>query len=935
MKLCRNAVLALVLVCSISCTVFAEQAIASDTLQSTTNNYRNYLDEKAEQTVSSEVIISPNKVVSKKNTPAVQKYQGKTAVRSNPGDTTTWKFNVSEAGYYNLELEYFMLDGTGGTGERNISIDGKVPYNEARGILLKREYTYDNKKVYNALGNEILSERKEIKKWRTITVSSSAGYIADELLFYFDAGEHTLSLEAVKEPAMYGNLRLYRKAPLKTYAQVKKEYQKNKYPVIKGEGQLLEAEENIIVSDYSIYPKADRTSGYTSPQNESKIVLNSIGGENWKVTGQYIKYSIKVNKSGLYTIGFRYKQDISQGLSVYRKLKIDGEVPFAEAAQVQFAYDNAWQSMTVGNGKESYLFYLSADKPHELMLEVSCGEYTSILSDLNDCLSSLNGIYKQILMITGPDPDLYRDYKFRELIPDTLKQIAAEEKRLTEIKADIAKISTGDGSQVTAIENLLIQLEKMYEKPEKNIASNLVSYQSNISSLGTWIMNCTSQPLMLDTIAINSKAKADTGFLGTIWFELKLLFASFFNDYSVASVKAEKDMTTIDAWIYTGRDQAQILRNLIDNSFVDQEGIAVNLKLATLGALMPAVLAGKGPDVSLTSVSSEPMNLAIRNAVLDLTEFPDHKEVLKRFHSSAVEPFNYRGQIFALPETQAFFMMFCRTDILAELGIPVPRTWDDIYDSMLELQTRNLEIGLPIDAYNSSLMFLTQNGGKLYSEDGKTSLLDSDVALSSFKELMNFYKLYDFSVQYDFANRFRSGEMPIAIQQYDTAFNQLTLFAPEIKGLWSMVPVPGVKDANGKVNNSSPSIVTGSVIMKQTEHKDACWKFLKWWTSKETQSEFGMQLESVIGDGAKYATANVAALSSSSWSYQDLNNLNSQWKNVAGIPEVPGSYYSSRYINFAFNKVINDSTVSAQEALENYVPIITKELERKSKEFGY
>lgn len=936
MKSYRNTILALVLIFSISCSVFAESNTTADVLQSTINSYKNYLDsDRSQQRVLAEVMIPPEKIVAEPGGATAQMFENKPAIESKPGDMTTWGFEVGQAGYYNLEIEYFMLDGTGGTAERNIYIDGAVPFNESRGILLKREYAYDNEKIYNTLGNEILSERSELRQWRTITVSSSAGYISEELLFYFDAGKHTLSLEAVKEPAMYGNLRLYRKQPLKTYEEIKEEYSSNRYPVIEGQSQVLQAEEPASVSDYSIYPTSDRTSAYTSPQSDSKIMLNVIGGENWKIPGQYIRYSIKVEQSGLYTIGFRYKQDISQGLSVYRKLMIDGTVPFQEANDIKFNYDNGWQSMYIGNDKENYLFYLSADKTHELTLVVTCGEYSSVLSELNDCLSSLNAIYKQILMITGPDPDLYRDYKFKSLIPETIQQLVVEQERLNEIKKEIARISSGDGSQVTAIENLIIQLKKMHEKPEKNIASNLESFQSNISSLGTWIMNCTNQPLMLDTILVNADSKGDTGFFRTIVFEIKRLIASFFNDYSVAGIKENKNMPTINVWIYSGRDQAQILRNLIDNTFVDQEGVAVNLKLATAGALMPAVLANKGPDVSLTAASSEPMNLAIRNAIVDLSEFEDCAEVLSRFKSSAVEPFTYRGQVFALPETQSFFMMFCRTDILDELNIKIPTTWDDLYDCMLDLQTHNLETGLPIDAYNSMMMFLGQNNGKLYSEDGKTSLLDSDIALSCFKELMNFYKLYDFSVQYDFANRFRSGEMPIAIQQYDTAYNQLTLFAPEIKGLWSMVPIPGTVNANGKINNSSPGIVTGSIIMKQTKQKEACWKFLKWWTSEKTQGEFGMQLESVIGDGAKYATANVAALAGSSWSYQNINALNSQWENVIGIPEVPGGYYSSRYIGFAFNKVINDSSANAQETLENYVPIITNELQRKAKEFGY
>lgn len=122
--------------------------------------------------------------------------------------------------------------------------------------------------------------------------------------------------------------------------------------------------------------------------------------------------------------------------------------------------------------------------------------------------------------------------------------------------------------------------------------------------------------------------------------------------------------------------------------------------------------------------------------------------------------------------------------------------------------------------------------------------------------------------------------------------------------------------------------------MKQTEQKEPCWEFLKWWTSQEIQSEFGMRMESVLGESAKYATANMAAMTGYSWTHSDLEALQEQWKSVTGVPEVPGGYYSSRYVEFAFNKVVNQSA-DAVQTLENYVPTITAELQRKLKEFGY
>ena len=77
-----------------------------------------------------------------------------------------------------------------------------------------------------------------------------------------------------------------------------------------------------------------------------------------------------------------------------------------------------------------------------------------------------------------------------------------------------------------------------------------------------------------------------------------------------------------------GRDQANVVRNLIDTSFTGDSGYAVehygeninvDLKLTGGDVLLKATLAGIGPDVALNVDSSLPVNWALRNAVFDLS----------------------------------------------------------------------------------------------------------------------------------------------------------------------------------------------------------------------------------------------------------------------------------------------------------------------------
>ncbi len=57
---------------------------------------------------------------------------------------------------------------------------------------------------------------------------------------------------------------------------------------------------------------------------------------------------------------------------------------------------------------------------------------------------------------------------------------------------------------------------------------------------------------------------------------------------------------SLDVWISTGRDQMNIIKRLIDNSFSAQQGIHANVSLVTVD-IRSAVLAGTAPGMCLCS----------------------------------------------------------------------------------------------------------------------------------------------------------------------------------------------------------------------------------------------------------------------------------------------------------------------------------------------
>lgn len=300
---------------------------------------------------------------------------------------------------------------------------------------------------------------------------------------------------------------------------------------------------------------------------------------------------------------------------------------------------------------------------------------------------------------------------------------------------------------------------------------------------------------------------------------------------------------------------------------------------------------------------------------------------------------------YGLPETQSFSMMFVRNDILANLGIEIPKSWDDVQAAIQTLESKNMQIGMS----NDYKIFLYQKGSKLFADEGMRINLDSNIALDSFDYMCNLFTMYSFPYKYDFSNRFRTGEMPIGIAGYSGTYNQLIVFATEIRGLWSFYPIPGIAtyktDEAGRfvyedgkkvvesINNVAVATVSAISMINGCENTEAAWSFMKWHVGPECQVNYSNEMVAILGDSAKHATANITALESMPWTTDEYKQLSAQFNNLASIPNYPGSYIIGRYTKFAFLAAY-DKNANPTTALLKYINTINKEITRKRDEFG-
>lgn len=856
----------------------------------------------------------------------------------NSGGEAAYDITVEESGIYCLNISYFPLLSNSSHIELSMKIDGKTPFSAASRLTLDRVWVNEKEITEDSRGNQLRPSQIQKPMWTSSDVGDSDGLFNDPLIFYLEKGTHEICFASERADLAIEYLKFFTPEKLPTYEEYSKDKELSGSRLIR-----LEGESACFKSSPSLYPVSDNSSSKLSPSDPVKVRYNAIGGDSWKKAMQSASWKISaedIGNGGWFRIGIKAKQDQMRGFYSNRRIRLDGKVPCRELEQVKFFYSRSWELVTPqSDGGEDIFVYLEGGKDHLLTLECVPGEIGDSMRKLDDVTAELNDYYRRIVMITGPAPDKYTDYYVHEKIPELIDGFKNISTSLKTIQRDIESLSGSSGSEASALENMAVILDKCVKKPIR-IPGYTKQIKDNITSLSAWMMQYRDQPLEIDYIELAEKEAELTDCHESLWeafiFGLKSFFGSFFEDYSTLSdVKGEK---AVEVWVALGRDQAQIVNEMVENEFIPEYDIPISVKLVT-GGVVEAALAGKSPDVALFLGGEFPVNLAARGLLVDISQYPDIREVESRFQENAMTPYRWENGTYGIPISQSFPMMFYRTDILRELGFDSPpETWDELIDMLPAIQRNYMSVGLVLPNNDISpatepghtfAMLMLQNGLSYYNDDLTASTFDLPEAVKAFEDWTDLYTKYSFEQTYDPFSRFRTGEYPIVISEY-SFYNQLSAAAPELKGTWDICPVPGTPDENGIVSHCANSTGNGAVIFNKVENKDNAWEFIKWFTEADTQTEFGIRSEGLMGIMGRFETANTEALTRLSWSEDELDRLFAQRSELVEIPILPSSYAVTRNIMNAFRETVNMHE-NPRDTLLWYDRDINDEIARKNK----
>ncbi|PGS48759.1 extracellular solute-binding protein [Bacillus sp. AFS041924] len=853
------------------------------------------------------------------------------------------ELNIPEDALYEVGFDYYGLSKEIANPELSIKINGQYQFYESRRIVAPINWKDKAKKFEkNNYGNELIPEQVQIKEWNHVMAQDPSNLQPEPLRFHLKKGKNIITLTNTSGSMLLG--RFYVQSPKKLFSY---EDYKEKYFNEKVQSDLItiEAEHPYLKNTSRIRPITIKSPDVI-PYKSNELLLNSLyGGES---AGESVTWKVNVKKAGKYELAFKMLQNEKSGSPVFRRVLIDGKIPFKEVEHYKFDFSEKWQNKTLTDEKSKpYYFYLDKGE-HEVTLVADASPVEPVIHNLKDIMDEINDLSLSIKKLTGNSTDTNRDWKITEYLPDIKNQLTSWIERLKENKTDLQEIygNTNDTKSLEEVDLSLIitKLNKLKNDPDK-IPKRLtdLSDGSNSASqiLGNIQSSLQTQPLLFDRVYVygNTKLpKATSGFFNKFTSKVKEFYYSFTKKtYDTSSV----DKDTVEVWVNRNQQYVELMQNMADSTFTAETGIKV--KFSVMPNEQKLILANAGnqqPDVALGISVGTPYELAMRGAAADLSKFKDFKEYIHKFSPGAFMPMMVDNKVYALPETQDFYVLYYRKDILNKLNIPIPNTWTDVKEMLPELQRYGLNFFVPLSgtsankAFMFTAPFIFQHGGDLYAKDGMSTAIDSEQSIEGMKLMTDLYTMYSLPLQVpNFYNSFRYGSISIGISNFET-YIKLTSAAPEIAGSWDIALYPGVEQKDGSVSRWATGSAQSAMMFEKSTKQEQSWKLLKWWMSTKTQTDFATNLQTIYGTEYMWNSANLEAFKNAPLPVGHKKVILEQWKYLMEVPKTPGAYMIEREISNSWNKVVFNGA-NLRASIDDSTIIVDREIRRKMEEFGY
>ena len=643
-----------------------------------------------------------------------------------------------------------------------------------------------------------------------------------------------------------------------------------------------------------------------------------------------------------------YRQSDKTDFPVFLDVRVDGEIPNEAFQSYPMAYSTKYRTTSLVDAEGNKLSVYLDEGVHEVSFTISMDVICNVMEELDEIMSGVNDLALEITKVAGNNSDKYRDLKLTRYIPNLEEQLYGYADRLYALQDYALQYSDSD-KNVAVMSSMIIAAEQLIslgDNPDE-IPYRISELSSSTNSanhfLANTVDNLIENGLAIDRVYIYQEDAAlpkKPNIFKSAAMNIQRFFASFTEKaYSASNTDPEH----LQVWVNRSSQYVQIMQKMIDESFTPETGIEVDISIMPdQYKLVLSNSSGNAPDVATGINYTIPYELAVRGALVDMTEFEDFQEVAAPYEPGFFMTGTIGDSVYSMPETMNFWVLFYRTDVMDKLGLEVPETMNDVIDMLPELQMRGLNYYYPVSGmiqmrnFHGTSPLVVQNGGSLYYDTAdQGTALGEEEAVKGFTELTDLFTIYDMPINIDnFYQHFRNGDLPIGVADYAT-YNLLTNAAPELSSSWEIALAPGTEKEDGTIDRSTCGCAESTVIFKSDEERQQqAWEFIKWWSSTEVQAEFGQTLQITYGDDYMWPTANMEAFDQLPWDTADKKVIEEFAANVVDVARVPGTYLLEREMSNTFNDIVVNGD-NEQTRIDKAVKTIDREFDRKLEEFGF
>ncbi len=253
-------------------------------------------------------------------------------------------------------------------------------------------------------------------------------------------------------------------------------------------------------------------------------------------------------------------------------------------------------------------------------------------------------------------------------------------------------------------------------------------------------------------------------------------------------------------------------------------------KLATM------IAGGTPPDIFRVSPDMVPIYIQ-KGVVMALDSFITKSNTVKLdgFYPQVLYKYMFDGKVIGKGKIYGFgtdwspdYALFYNKDIFDKAGLPYPDrslSWKEFRDASLKLTSRQGKKRVFGSLINNVFLLIYQNGGRVFSKDGKKCLLDSPEAIAAFQYLVDL-RVKD-KVMPSYADMQEASQLELfqtgRLAMFLSGRYYVPILRDTVSGFrWGVAP--------GLHSKERVNMVTGPcgwVMSKRTKHPEAAWKLME------------------------------------------------------------------------------------------------------------